>query len=328
MNCRITLDRSKLIELAVIALALAGMAFVGWRWVHGAPLWFYYGYIVASVAIGLTLYFTLRKLDQLLRRRLVLFLLGTSLFGAAAFRDSTHALFQIEGLFFDLLTGVFLAAVVHYLIAKIFGPLLFGRVWCGWGCWTAMLLDQLPYKRGRGRLPGRWGWLRYGHFLVSLGLVATLWYGFAYRPGNGGPTALAWFLGGNALYALVGVALALILKDNRAFCKYVCPITVPLKLGTRFALLKVKGDATKCCERRVCEKVCPMDIRIADYIARGERVLSSECILCQACLSVCPEQALTLSFGVDAGRLELLRVRDGATTPVASSAATAKGGTR
>jgi ferredoxin len=63
-------------------------------------------------------------------------------------------------------------------------------------------------------------------------------------------------------------------------------------------------------------------------IARSERVLSSECILCQACLSVSPEQALTLSFGFDAGALELLRERDGATMPLASSAIRAKGGTR
>jgi polyferredoxin len=310
MNYHLTLDRSKRIELVVFGLALAGLALVAWLWVLGAPPWFYYAYVVASSAIGLALYFTQRDLDQLLRRRLVLFMLSTSLFGAAAFRDSTHALFQIEGFFFDLLTGVFLAAVIHYLLAKIVGPLVFGRVWCGWACWTANLLDQLPYKRSHGRLPGRWGWMRYAHFLASFGLVATLWYGFAYRPGAGGLPALAWFLGGNALYYLVGVALAFMLKDNRAFCKYVCPVSVPLKLGARYALLKVKGDATKCCERRVCEKVCPMDISIADYVARGERVLSSECILCQACISVCPEQALALSFGFDSGGTELLRARD------------------
>jgi Fe-S-cluster-containing hydrogenase component 2 len=38
------------------------------------------------------------------------------------------------------------------------------------------------------------------------------------------------------------------------------------------------------------------------------RVLSSECILCQACINVCPDGSLALSFGVDPpGRLELLR---------------------
>ena len=50
-----------------------------------------------------------------------------------------------------------------------------------------------------------------------------------------------------------------------------------------------------------------MDIRIADYLQRGERVLSTECILCQACISVCPEQALELSFGLDLGGKECLR---------------------
>lgn len=303
----VTIERSKRIELAVLALAGGGLALVSWLGLSRPPTWLYYAYIVASAALAISLYFTLRKVDQPLRRRVVHLLLGASLFGAAALRDPIYALFQIEGLFFDLFTGVLMAAVIHYLIAKLIGPLLFGRVWCGWACWTAMLLDQLPYKRGRGRLPGGWGGLRYAHFGLSLALVAALWYGLAYRPGVGGPTALAWFLAGNALYLLLGVALAFGLKDNRAFCKYACPVAVPLKLSSRFALLKVKGDAAKCCTQRVCEKVCPMDIQIADYVARGERVLSTECILCQACISVCPEQALTLSFGFDQGGRDVLR---------------------
>jgi ferredoxin len=302
-----TIERSKLAELAVVAAALAGLALMAWSWAGVAPAPFYFGYIGASAAIGLTLYFRLKNMDQPLRRRLVLLLLGTSLFGAAAFRDPVHALFQIEGLFFDLLTGVFMAAVIHYLLAKLIGPLLFGRVWCGWACWTAMVLDQLPYKRSHGRLPARWGRLRYVHFGLSLTLVAVLWYGFAYRPGTAGPWGLTWFLAGNALYYLVGLGLAFVLKDNRAFCKYVCPISVPLKLSARFALLKVKADPQRCCEQRVCEKVCPMDIRIAEYVKRGERVLSTECILCQACISVCPEQALALSFGFDGCGKNLLQ---------------------
>ena len=34
---------------------------------------------------------------------------------------------QIEGFWYYLFTGVFEAAVIHYAVAKIFGPLLFGR---------------------------------------------------------------------------------------------------------------------------------------------------------------------------------------------------------
>ena len=312
MRLRLVIDRSKLIELAVLGLAMLGLALAAWRWQSGTSAWFYAGYLAASAGLGIALYVTLPRLDQPLRRRLVLMLLGTSLFGAAAFRDSVHALFQIEGLFFDLFSGVLLAAVVHYLVAKLVGPLLFGRVWCGWACWTAMVLDQLPFKRSPGRLAGRWGRLRYLHASVSLALVAALWYGFGYRPGAAGHTALAWFLAGNLLYYTLGIVLAFVLRDNRAFCKYLCPVAVPLKLSARFALLKVAGDADKCCARRVCEKVCPMDIRIAEYIARHERVLATECILCQACINVCPEQALRLTLGRDAGGPDLLHERTAA----------------
>jgi polyferredoxin len=306
---RFSLDRSKQVELATLAAAIGGLAWLAWSWENGAPVWIYYAAIGAAACAGLTLYLTLGDFDQPLRRRLVQLLLGASLFGAAAFRDSTHALFQIEGLFFDLLSGVFLAAVLHYLIAKLLGPLLFGRVWCGWACWTAALLDQLPYKRSRGRLPGRWGNLRYLHLALSMLLVSALALGAGYRPGDRGVTALVWFLGGNALYAILGVALAVILKDNRAFCKYVCPVATLLKLSSQPAVLKIGGSASTCCEARVCEKVCPMDIKIADYITRGERVLCSECILCQACVSVCPEHILSISPGLDLCGEDLLHER-------------------
>ena len=97
---------------------------------------------------------------------------------------------QIEGLFFGLLTGFVQAAVVHYLIAKIFGLPLFGRLWCGWACWTVMVLDLLTFQRSSGRLSGKWGKLRYAHFGLSLGLVLLLWYGFGYGGGVIGSSAL------------------------------------------------------------------------------------------------------------------------------------------
>ena len=54
---------------------------------------------------------------------------------------------QIEGFWYYLFLGTFEAATIHYAVAKIFGPLLFGRGWCGYACWTAMVLDFLPYQQ-------------------------------------------------------------------------------------------------------------------------------------------------------------------------------------
>jgi formate hydrogenlyase subunit 6/NADH:ubiquinone oxidoreductase subunit I len=57
-----------------------------------------------------------------------------------------------------------------------------------------------------------------------------------------------------------------------------------------------------------------MDIRVPDYIRDGKRVLSTECSLCQTCITVCAKDALKLSFGFDMGGKDLLRERSESTT--------------
>ena len=52
-----------------------------------------------------------------------------------------------------------------------------------------------------------------------------------------------------------------------------------------------------------------MDIMIPNYIIKGQRVLSTECIFCQTCVNVCPHQTLTVSLGVDMGGKDLLTPR-------------------
>ncbi|MFH1032853.1 MAG: 4Fe-4S binding protein [Chloroflexota bacterium] len=241
-------------------------------------------------------------------RRISQLLIGIYMLGLLGFIARENM--QIEGFFFYLLAGIFAGAVIHYLVAKVVGPLIFNRAWCSWACWTAMVLDYLPFPRNKsGRLPTRWGNLRYVHFALSLGQVLILWFGIGYRVKGQSLTELYWLIGGNGLYFASAIILAFVLKDNRAFCKYVCPITVPLKTTSRFALWKMTGDADKCNECGACEKVCPTDIRITDYIKNGQRVLSTECIMCFQCENVCVPKALKTSWGFDCGTKELLNIR-------------------
>jgi ferredoxin-type protein NapH len=298
----------KLFVPAIVMLAFLTLGTVIWQSMGEIMGLLFFGYIGVSVGLGLGLYAALPKKKKPWGRRLSLFLVGTFLIGFVALYNQENM--QIEGLFFGLLGGVTQAAVVHYLIAKIFGPMLFGRIWCGWACWTVMVLDLLPFKRPAGRLPSKWGWLRYLHFFFSLGLVTIAYYVFGIRNGATGQTALIWYIIGNLLYYLIGIILAFALKDNRAFCKYVCPVTVPLKFTSRFSLMKIGGDAEKCTDCRACEKMCPMDIRVPDYIQNNQRVLSTECSQCQTCVTVCPQDTLKLAFGFDLGGKELLRERN------------------
>ena len=71
--------------------------------------------------------------------------------------------------------------------------------------------------------------------------MALLTWGFGYGDGVLGRAALVWFVAGILLYYALGIGLAWPLQDNRAFCKYVCPVSVPLKLTSRFSLWKLMG---------------------------------------------------------------------------------------
>ena len=86
----------------------------------------------------------------------------------------SHENMQIEGFWYYLFLGVFEAATIHYAVAKIFGPLFFGRGWCGYACWTAMVLNFLPYKQPQKPRKEKLGFLRYVMFVLSLALVSSL----------------------------------------------------------------------------------------------------------------------------------------------------------
>jgi len=89
------------------------------------------------------------------------------------------------------------------------------------------------------------------------------------------------------------------MKDNRAFCKYLCPASVFLKTSSTFSLLRIKGDKDKCTNCGDCTTSCLMSIDIPKYINAGQRVKSSECIMCMKCIAACPEGTLKSSIGFD-----------------------------
>ena len=193
---------------------------------------------------------------------------------------------QIEGFWYYLFTGVFEAATIHYAVAKIFGPLIFGRGWCGFACWTAMILDLLPYKIPQ-QTRKKWGYIKYITFLFSFVFVSAL---FAFKIKNM-ENILFWaFLMGNALYYIIGIILAFKLKDNRAFCKYICPITVFLKPMSYFSLIRIKCDKSKCISCGKCKNVCPMNVDMTDNSRKRKN--GTECILCMECTKICPKSAL------------------------------------
>lgn len=195
---------------------------------------------------------------------------------------------QIEGFWYYLFLGVFEAAVIHYLVAKIIGPIIFGRGWCGYACWTGMILDLLPYKVPKEKRK-KLGFIRYITFLLSFVFVAIL---FIFKFDNLSNIIFWAFIIGNVIYYITGISLAFIFKDNRAFCKYICPITIFLKPASYFALIRVKRYKDKCINCKKCIKSCPMNVDLLDNSRKRKN--ATECILCNNCVRNCPKKALHL----------------------------------
>jgi polyferredoxin len=241
---------------------------------------FNFTYIGTCAAVGIFLH--MKKFKY--ARQLVLFAIGLYMFFYLGVISNENM--QIEGFWIFLFNGVFTSAVLHYGIAKIFGPLLFGRAWCGYACWTAMILELLPYKVPQNPRK-KISYIRYIVFTVSLVLGISLYLLNIPYMGN----IMFWcFIGGNIIYYGIGIILALAFKDNRAFCKYICPITVFLKPLSYFSLFRVKNDIDKCISCNKCKKVCPMDVDMLDNSRK--RLNGSECILCLNCIAECPKKAL------------------------------------
>ena len=203
---------------------------------------------------------------------------------------------------FFISSGIFTRVLIHYSVAKIFGPIIWGRGFCGWACWTAAFLEWLPVKENKP-VPIKLTRIRYLVFVVSI-LIPVLfvllgydWFSnHIYEDGKliqmGKPGALIWFLAGNGIYYLVAIWLAFKFKKKRAFCKIACPVSLVMKAQTTIALVKKSPSGKECISCKVCNINCPMDVDVMSYISAGKKISSSECILCGKCRNMCPQKAI------------------------------------
>ncbi len=268
---------------ALVILAIfEAIAIVLWLTLDDIFYLFNFSYIGICLSIGLFLYAKKYKYARNVMQ------LAVGLYMLVFLGIINNENMQIVGFWYYLFLGVFEAAVIHYAVAKIFGPLVFGRGWCGYACWTAMILDLLPYKQPM--LPQKkFSYIKYIVFTFSLIFVSALFL----LQVQSLETILFWsFIIGNVMYYIVGIILAYTCKDNRAFCKYICPVTVFLKPMSYFSIIRVKNDTSKCISCNKCKRICPMQV---DMISNArKRKNATECILCFKCVDVCPTRSLHL----------------------------------
>jgi polyferredoxin len=202
--------------------------------------------------------------------------------------------FQLEGVALLILVGFIGKGVIHYAIAKIFGPLIWGRGFCGWACWTAAVLDWLPVRGENIRVSRGLKKIRWVVLVISLAIPFYIvfvlnWdvrHNYIYKQ------EMIWMFTGNAVYYLFAIPLAFVMKDKRAFCKILCPVSLVMKPATKLAAIKIKPTGIDCKECGNCNKICPMDVDVMGYIVNKRKVTDTECILCNDCKAVCSVGAI------------------------------------
>jgi len=252
-----------------------------WRYFATGKIFYVYnfGYIGIAMALGLFLSNILPKEKLGVARRVAQLLIGVYLLGYVGILSREDL--QIEGFWLYLFSGYFAGATLHYFVAKIAGPLIFNRGWCGWACWTAMVLDFLPWKKPRHEVNERYTAIRYAHFMIVLLSVVFLFYftdfGQGFRKKD--TVELYWLIIGNFMYYAIGIILAAALRDNRAFCKYACPIPALMKIGAVSRSCATRSTPQNALSARsarriarcrygywtICEKACASDPPNASY---------------------------------------------------------------
>ena len=248
-------------------------------------------WIGLSISVGIYLRQILPQKKKTFGRRISILLILPALliFVPLANREN----FQLEGVILIVLVGYFSKGFIHYAVAKLFGPLIWGRGFCGWACWTAAILDWLPVRKKGAISPSLWN-LRYLALFVSIALPLYLVLVLSYDEQGDyiGKAELGWMIGGNIVYYLIAIPLAYWFKDRRAFCKVVCPVSLVMKVPSKYAKIRKKPSENECTECGICNHVCLMDIDIMSFISQGKSVASTECILCGTCVIHCPAGAI------------------------------------
>ena len=270
-----------------LAIAVLLNITIGW-W----GFWVIFPWIGFSISTGMLIRSLLKGKKKIIGRKVsILMVLPCLLIFIPVVNNEN---FQLEGVVLIVLVGLFGKGFIHYAIAKIFGPLIWGRGFCGWACWTAAILDWLPIKNKKKQVNPNYKHLRFVTLFISIAIPVYLVFVMNYDVwGNYiSKREMVWMFTGNFIYYALGIPLAFVLNDKRAFCKYLCPVSLVMIPTRKLSLINIKPTGKECTSCGSCNKICPMGIDVMDYVKNNKKISHAECILCTDCQVVCPAKAI------------------------------------
>lgn len=197
-----------------------------------------------------------------------------------------------------LALDIWIGAVLVALFYGIFA----GRAYCAYVCPMNLITDLANFLRKKLglnalRVLNLPRGFRYGVLVLSLILsfVFAIPAFESINPISALHRGMVFGMG----FGIAGVAMVflfdlLVLKNG--FCGHVCPVGATFSLIGKFALLRVKHDASKCTKCMRCIEICP-EPQVLDMVGkRSELVKQMACLKCGRCIESCSDDALNFSL--------------------------------
>lgn len=199
--------------------------------------------------------------------------------------------------------------LVLFALAAL-ATMVFGRFFCGWGCHLLALQDGArwlmlrlgirprPFKARLLRVVpiAAFVYMFLWPFLVRLwlgepqpGITEFRWTTHAFWATFPGPVV-------STLTILLGGAGVIYLLGSKAYCSYACPYGALFGAADALApgRIRVNDDCQQCAK---CTAACSSDVRVHEEVRDFGTVMDAGCMKCLDCVSVCPNDALSFSFG-------------------------------
>lgn len=214
------------------------------------------------------------------------------------------------------------AGFVFFVLATV-SCLVFGRFVCGWACHLVALQDLCAWmmkKLGVRPRPFRSRLLAWAPVLLAFYMFAwptvnrfvvnplMRWW----RPDTVPPHAFPGFeshlvttdfwatFPGWAVaipfLGLCGFGLVYLL-GSKAFCTYGCPYGPVFAAAEQLSARRIRVDPDKCAHCGHCTIACTSNVRVHEEVREFGMVVDSGCMKCLDCVSTCPNDALSYSWG-------------------------------
>lgn len=211
-------------------------------------------------------------------------------------------------------TGLINAGTVFFAMA-LASTVVLGRFFCGWGCHVLLLQDGCAWILKRlGIRPKPFRARLLMLIPLALALYMFVWplaYRWAIAPylqPNLAPmewrrefiTSDFWSTFPGVMVAIpflfVCGALTVYFLGQKGYCTYACPYGGFFAPIDRIAPLRIRvNDSCEHCGH--CTAVCTSNVRVHEEVAKFGMVVDPGCMKCLDCVSVCPNEALSVSWG-------------------------------